>query len=199
MSIRWKVLAARGQGKGSPAHGRGAERHWRVGPRTSIVICVEGRGLAGAVAPDAIPPSHLDLVDCPPIAVLTTVTATGYPHSSVVWCDYDGQFVRVNTMRGFAKERNMRANPRVALLCFDPREPLRYLEVRGHVAAIIGQGRARQHLDQLSSRYMGRAVCYFGDVVPAQLAETEEPVLFLIRPGRVVAVDCTDTDGGGDS
>jgi hypothetical protein len=32
-------------------------------------------------------------------------------------------------MRGFAKQRNMRRDPRVALLCYDPREPLRYLEV----------------------------------------------------------------------
>jgi hypothetical protein len=38
-----------------------------------------------------------------------------------VWCDYDGQYLRVNTMRGFAKERNMRRNRRVTLLCYDPR------------------------------------------------------------------------------
>jgi Pyridoxamine 5'-phosphate oxidase len=50
----------------------------------------------------------------------------GYPQTSVVWCDFDGEHVRVNTMRGFAKERNMRRDPRVTLLCYDPREPLRY-------------------------------------------------------------------------
>jgi PPOX class probable F420-dependent enzyme len=155
---------------------------------------VELRRAVPADAPAAIPPSHLDLVDAPPVAVLTTVTASGYPHSSVVWCDFDGHVVRVNTMRGFVKERNMRSNQRVTLLCFDPREPLRYLEMRGHVVGIVEQGRAREHLDLLSSRYMGRSVRYFGDVVPAQLAITEQPVLFLIRPDRVVAVDCTAGD-----
>jgi PPOX class probable F420-dependent enzyme len=90
-------------------------------------------GLLGDHTYDEIPPSHLDLIECPPIATLTTVMPDGYPQTSVVWCDFDGEYVRVNTMRGFAKERNMRRDTRVTLLCYDPREPLRYLEVRGTV------------------------------------------------------------------
>jgi hypothetical protein len=50
-------------------------------------------------------------------------------------------------MRGFAKERNMRHDPRVTLLCFDPRQPLRYLEVPvlcrirpSHVVAVDATG-----------------------------------------------------------
>jgi hypothetical protein len=63
------------------------------------------------------------------VAVLTTVAREGYPQTSVVWCDFDGETIRVITMRGFAKGRNMRRNQRVTLLCYDPREPLRYLKV----------------------------------------------------------------------
>jgi hypothetical protein len=37
-------------------------------------------------------------------------------------------------MRGFREEKNMRSNPRVTILAYDPRQPLRYLEVRGQVA-----------------------------------------------------------------
>jgi hypothetical protein len=44
-----------------------------------------------------------------------------------VWCDFDGECLRVNTMRGFAKERNMRRNPRVTLLCYDLRRARRPL------------------------------------------------------------------------
>lgn len=29
------------------------------------------------------------------------------------------EYIRVNTMRGFAKDRNMRRDPRVTLLCYD--------------------------------------------------------------------------------
>ena len=77
-------------------------------------------GLLDGHATDEIPPSHRDLVECPPAAALTTVTSAGYPQTSVVWCDYDGECVRVNTMRGFAKERNLRRDPRVTLLCTTP-------------------------------------------------------------------------------
>ena len=52
-----------------------------------------------------IPPEFIDLVDCPPVAALTTVMPDGSPRTSVVWCDFDGTYVRINTMRGFRKEK----------------------------------------------------------------------------------------------
>jgi PPOX class probable F420-dependent enzyme len=149
------------------------------------------RGLVGKHAEDAIPASHLDLVGCPPVAALSTVGADGYPQTSAVWCDFDGECVRVNTMRGFAKERNMRRDPRVTLLCYDPRQPLRYLEVRGRVVEMTEEG-AGAHLDALASKYGGRRIRYFGDAIPARFAETEIPVLCRIHPTHVVAVDATE-------
>jgi PPOX class probable F420-dependent enzyme len=147
-------------------------------------------GLIRDHAPDQIPDSHLDLAECPPVAALTTVSADGSPQTSVVWCDLDGDTVRVNTMRGFAKERNMRRNARVTLLCYDPRYPLRYLEIRGTVVEMTEEGAGR-HLDEIASKYVGRPVRYFGDVIPVRFAETEIPVLCRIRPTHVVALDAT--------
>jgi PPOX class probable F420-dependent enzyme len=135
----------------------------------------------------AIPLDFLDLADCPPVAVLTTVMPDGTPQTSVVWCDYDGTFLRVNTMRGFRKEKNMRANPKVTLFCFDPAETLRYLEVRGRVVSMTEVG-ALDHLDRLSLRYVGAAP-YFGKCIDAKFAETETPVLCLVEPTHVVARD----------
>jgi PPOX class probable F420-dependent enzyme len=137
-----------------------------------------------------IPASHRDLVECPPVAALTTIMPDGYPQTSVVWCDFDGRDVRINTMRGFQKERNMRREPRVTILCYDPREPLRFLEVRGRVVDMTEDG-AEQHLDSLASRYAGRPVRYFGDCIPLHFAETEVPVLCHVRPTHVVALDAT--------
>jgi PPOX class probable F420-dependent enzyme len=138
----------------------------------------------------SIPRSHLDLIECPPVAALTTVMPDGYPQTSVVWCDFDGRHVRVNTMRGFQKERNMRRNPKVTLLCYDPHQPLRALEVRGTVVEMTEEG-ATRHLDALASKYFGRVVRYFADVIPARFAETEFPVLCLIQPMHIVALDAT--------
>jgi PPOX class probable F420-dependent enzyme len=133
-----------------------------------------------------IPPSHADLVECPRVAALTTIMPNGSPQTSVVWCDFDGEFVRVNTMRGFQKERNMRRNPKVTLLCYDPREQLRYLEIRGLVVELTQDG-AGTHLDALASKYAGKPMRYFGDAVPAGWAQVEVPVLCLVRPLRVIA------------
>ena len=143
---------------------------------------------------DQIPISHRDLIECPPVAALTTLMPDGSPQTSVVWGDFDGTFVRVNTMRGFQKERNMRRNPLVTLLCYDPHQTLRYLEVRGTVVEMTEEG-AGWHLDQLASKYAGRPIRYFGDAIPARFAETEIPVLCRIRPTHVVALDATAEEG----
>ena len=153
-------------------------------------------GLRSDHAPDQIPASHRDLVQCPPVAALTPVMADGSPQTSVVWCDFDGQCLRVNTMRGFAKERNMRHNPQVTLLCYDPHHTLRYLEVRGTVVELTEAG-AAEHLDSLASAYAGRPIRYFGEAIPARFADTETPVLCRIRPDHVVAVDATGKGGRG--
>jgi PPOX class probable F420-dependent enzyme len=136
---------------------------------------------------ERIPESHRDLADCPPVAALTTLMPDGSPQTTPVWCSLDGGDVLVNTMRGFRKERNMRRDPRVTLLCYDPREPLRSLEIRGRVVE-AGEAGALAHLDELTLRYTGVGP-FFGACAPAELAATETPVRFRIRPETVVAMD----------
>ena len=48
---------------------------------------------------------------------------------------------------------------------------------------------AADHLDSLASKYAGRPVCFFGDVIPASFAHTEIPVLCRIRPTHAVTLD----------
>ena len=134
-----------------------------------------------------IPEAYLDLVNGPPVAALATVMPDGRPQTTVVWCNYDGTHLLVNTMRGFRKEKNMRLNPMVTLLCYDPREPLRAIEVRGTVVEMTEAG-ALEHLDSLSRLYTGRSP-YFGECVPAELKEKETPVLCKILPTHVTTLD----------
>jgi PPOX class probable F420-dependent enzyme len=153
----------------SPFHGEGVVGRKELAVRTQI------------------PESYLDLVKCPPVAALTTVLPDGQPQTTVVWCNFDGWHVLVNTMRGFRKEKNMRLNPKVTLLCYDPRQPLRFLEVRGTVVEMTEAG-ALEHLDGLSELYTGRSP-YFGVCVPAEFKEKETPVLCKILPTHVVTLD----------
>jgi len=134
-----------------------------------------------------IPESFLDLINGPQVAALTTLMPNGYLQTTVVWCNFDGDHILVNTMRGFRKEKNMRRNPKVTLLCYDPHQPLRFLEVRGTVVEMSEDG-ALEHLDGLSELYIGRSP-YFGECVPAELKEKEVPVLCKILPKHVVARD----------
>jgi PPOX class probable F420-dependent enzyme len=137
--------------------------------------------------PASIPSDFMDLADYAPVAALTTVMPDGSPQTSVVWCDVEGPYVRINTMRSFRKEKNMRANPHVTLFCYDPAETLRYMEVRGTVVEMTEVG-AMEHLDGLSMRYAGVAP-YFGKCIPESFRETETPVLCRILPTRVLAKD----------
>lgn len=136
-----------------------------------------------------IPASHFDLINAPRVAALTTLMPDGQPQTTAVWCSYDGTYVLVSTIRGFRKEKNMRLNPKVTLLCYDPRQPLRSLEVRGRVVEMTEEG-AIQHLDSMSEIYTGRSP-YYGACVPAELKDRETPVLCKILPIRVVTLDAT--------
>lgn len=139
----------------------------------------------------SIPKAHRDLIEGRTYPVLSTIMPDGQPQSTVVWCDIDGDQVLINTMRGFRKEKNMRANPRVTLLAYEQHNPLRSLEVRGTVVEMTEIG-ALDHLDRLSVKYVGRGP-YFGACVPAELKEREVPVLCRIAPTRIVTLDagCT--------
>jgi PPOX class probable F420-dependent enzyme len=145
------------------------------------------RSRKGTAVNNNIPESFLDLINGPRVAALTTLMPNGYLQTTVVWCNFDGDHILVNTMRGFRKEKNMRRNPKVTLLCFDPHQPLRFLEVRGTVVEMSEDG-ALEHLDGLSKLYIGRSP-YFGECVPAELKEKEVPVLCKILPKHVVARD----------
>jgi len=136
-----------------------------------------------------IPESHRDLLNGSREAALTAIMPDSQPQTTVVWCTFDGTYMMVNTMRGFRKEKNMRLNPKVTLLCYDPRQPLRSIEVRGKVIEMTEDG-AMKHPDDLCEIYTGRRP-YFGTCVPVELKEKEIPLLCKILPTHITVVDAT--------
>lgn len=130
-----------------------------------------------------IPDSHKDLLEKPVYAALTTLMPDGQPQSTVVWADYDGQYVRINVTRGRQKTKNMERNPKVSLLAVDPQDPFRWIEVRGTVEEITEQGGV-EHIEALARKYVGRG--YYGDFAPAERRNQETRLLVKIRPTKVV-------------
>lgn len=131
-----------------------------------------------------IPHSHRYLIDGPYNVIFTSVLASGYPHTSVVWCNSFEEDIRINTMEGFQKERNMRRNNLVTLLIYEQNNPLKNIEIRGKVIDMTKEG-AMEHLDELSVLYTGNAP-YFGEVVPTEHSKKEFPVMCRIKPLRVL-------------
>jgi PPOX class probable F420-dependent enzyme len=128
----------------------------------------------------AIPAAYRDLFERETFAAFATVMPDGTPQVTPVWIDHDGEHLVVNTARGRQKERNVRANPKVGVMCLDPEDPYRYLSVRGEVVELAEDG-AVEHANELARRYM--------DVEQyPNLGEEQGPrVMLLVRPDRVIA------------
>lgn len=125
-----------------------------------------------------IPANVRDLFEKSTIAHLTTMDPDGTPHATPVWIDYDpdANQLLVNSERGRRKVRNVSGNTTVALSMTDPEDPHRYLAVKGSVTDIATTD-AREHIDKLSQRYLGK---------PYRHPIKTERVILRIRPDEVL-------------
>jgi PPOX class probable F420-dependent enzyme len=130
-----------------------------------------------------IPDSHRDLLDGAIHGVLSTMMPDGQPQSSVVWADYDGQYILINTTLERQKGRNMQRNPKVTLLIIDPKNGSRWIEIRGRVVEIT-EGSAEAHADKLTQLYTGKQH-FYGDIYPVQQRERETRVIVKIEPVKI--------------
>lgn len=126
-----------------------------------------------------IPESHLDLIqDEPPAyAYLATIMQDGTPQVTPVWFNTDGEYILINSVRGRVKDKNMHSRPHVALVIQDPRDPYRYIQLRGKIVEISNKG-ARQHINDLALKYTGKA-----GFAPKELDEVR--VIYKLLPKKV--------------
>lgn len=108
----------------------------------------------------------------------------GMPQSSIVWVDYDGQSVLINTTLERQKGRNMQANPKVGILVIDPNDASRWIEVRGRVRELTQEG-AEAHADILTRRYNPGKQHFYGDIYPVEQKQKETRVIVRIEPLKV--------------
>ncbi len=111
-----------------------------------------------------IPESHLDLLrdESKAYAYLATIMQDGTPQLTPVWFNTDEEYILINSAEGRVKDINMRERPQVALVIHDAKDPYRYIQVRGKIVEISGEG-ARQHINDLSRKYTGNAFYTLND------------------------------------
>lgn len=128
-----------------------------------------------------IPVSHQDLLkdETKAFVYLATTMSDGSPQVTPVWFDTDDQHIIINTATGRIKDKNMRHRPHIALCIADPKNPYRYMQIRGKVVERTNEG-AEDHIDKLNLKYHGNP--HYPKHNP------EQPrVIYKIQPDKVDA------------
>ncbi|UQU67915.1 TIGR03618 family F420-dependent PPOX class oxidoreductase [Couchioplanes caeruleus] len=109
----------------------------------------------------ALPDALLDVLHTKAICFVTTLMPDGSPQITQTWAGTDGEHVLINTVDTHQKTRNVRRDPRIAIGIADPASPSRSWALRGRVVAATTEG-ARENIDELSRKYIGRPYPGFG-------------------------------------
>jgi PPOX class probable F420-dependent enzyme len=123
------------------------------------------------------------LSDAP--AHVATLQPDGAPHAVPVWVgvedvkdDADGDAIAFFTETDSRKDRNLRADPRIAFSVTAPGNPLDMASVRGRVVRRIDGDDAWPIIDRIAERYTG-----------GPYGIRSGMVVFLVRPETYVARD----------
>lgn len=118
------------------------------------------------------------LASGPNFAVLSTLLPDGTPQSHVMWVDTDGENLLLNTEAHRRKARNLERDPRATVTLIDRDDPYRFVEVRGRMIEVVEGPAARDHIDRLSRKYLGKDYS-----TPIR----SHRIMLVVQPERVVA------------
>ncbi len=122
-------------------------------------------------------------------AKVATVMKDGQPHVMPVWFVLDGEQIVFTTGAQTVKGRNLRRDPRIALVVDDDEPPFAFVHVRGRATIHDDLEELLRLATAIGARYMGEdRADEFGqrNAVPGEL-------LVRITPDRVIA----ETDVAG--
>jgi PPOX class probable F420-dependent enzyme len=117
------------------------------------------------------------LAKAPTLATVVTLMPDGQPQALLTWIDTDGENILVNTEPHRQRSRNIRRDPRVTVLLHSSDDPWDWSEVRGRVVSTITGKQARDHIDELSRKYVGRD--YANPIGP------DGRIIYVIQPDKV--------------
>ncbi len=88
-------------------------------------------------------------------AKVATMMRDGGPHVMPVWFVLDGEQIVFTTGAGTVKGRNLRRDPRVALVVEDDEPPFAFVHVRGRVTIHEDLDELLRFATAIGARYMG--------------------------------------------
>jgi len=89
------------------------------------------------------------------LATVVTLMPDGQPQALLTWVDTDGEHLLVNTEPQRQRAKNIARDPRITVLIHSDQDPWDWSEVRGRVVGTIEGAEAREHIDELSRKYVG--------------------------------------------
>jgi PPOX class probable F420-dependent enzyme len=120
--------------------------------------------------------NYADVLHSTALAYVATIGPHGEPQVNPVWFGWDGQHVLFSQTKVRQKYRNVQRDARIALSIVDPKDPYRYLEIRGKVVE-IREDPNRDFINAMAKKYLDE------DVNPwAQ--PSEERVVIVVLPER---------------
>jgi len=88
-------------------------------------------------------------------AFLSTLMKNGSPQLTPIWFNVEDGMLTINSVKGRVKDRNLRRDPRLAIVIMDFSKPLEYIQVRGRVSDITEEG-GEEHIHALGQKYQGK-------------------------------------------
>lgn len=124
-----------------------------------------------------VPPEYQYLLEdeTKAFAWVATVIPSGSPQLTSVWFNSDGENILFNITDKSTKHRNLQANPRIVVAIVDPKDPYKYMQIRGRASFEMGDA-AVAHTNALSRKYTGKDFTFRPGF---------ERVMYKVTPQRV--------------
>jgi PPOX class probable F420-dependent enzyme len=123
-------------------------------------------------------------------ATVSTLLPNGGIQSQLIWVHAQDGMIVLNTETHRRKYRNVLADPRITVVVRDEKDPYHYAEIRGEVTATTTGRQAREQIDELADKYLGKP--YPPDNIKS------ERVILWITPLRQTIVDQSRGTGTED-
>ena len=118
---------------------------------------------------------------------MATHLNTNEIQNHLMWIDYLGENLIINTEKGRQKTFNIRSDNNISLVIFEPDAMYSSWEIRGEVQEVIDDSTANNHIDRLSNRYTGHPYNRDNDVSWEE-AQIKDREMWKIKINKLISM-----------